>query len=311
MFARTLIDVSAAPGVEWYFPFEIGPAPIERQRIAGGAYLKGLESLLRSGVGAIVQPVIVQCKTEQLDLGPGGGTLCLGDAAQNAGPDQRGEQPEHNDDHQHFDQGESGPACVVGRLGPVPQGFTLIEAMVAIVLAGLVIVTAFGTARVGLQAHERLTSELSRIEGAMAGRELLGEALRNVRAPEQSTDPGFTLTHDTLSFVAQGGAGPLDPDYDWLIRCATGPAGLECVAAPLGHASPAEIAFRMSEVRRWRVRVLAPGESRWQSDWQEANVIPQAVNIELWNDSEPVAVPLRVPLWGWSGNERRDSFPEQ
>jgi hypothetical protein len=144
-----------------------------------------------------------------------------------------------------------------------------------------------------------------------AVRELLRDALRNTRAPEQPGQPGFTLSHDTLAFVAGGGAGPLDPDYDWLISLAPGSRGLEFVGVPLGHARPAQIAFQVPGVTRWQVRALGVGESRWQTDWSEANVTPRAVSIEFWNDSAPIGVPLRVVLWAGRASTSLDSTPDR
>jgi hypothetical protein len=181
--------------------------------------------------------------------------------------------------------------------------------MLAIVLTGVVVLVAYGAASVGLDARARLAADLSRVEGTHAARELLADALRNTRSPDQSGQPGFTVSHDTLSFVAAGGAGPLDPDYDWLISAAPGPHGLDVTGIPLGHAEVARVAFRLRGITHWHVQVLGVGESGWQTQWSEANVTPRAVTIGFWNDSVPVT-PLRVVLWASESPQRRDSLPE-
>jgi hypothetical protein len=176
--------------------------------------------------------------------------------------------------------------------------------MLAFVLTSVVVVVAFATAQVGFDARARLAADLGRVESAHAVRELFRDALRNARAPDEPGQPGFTLAHDTLAFVAGGGAGPLDPDYDWRISIAPGSRGLEFVGVPLGHAHPAQVAFHVPGVTRWQVRVLGVGESQWQTDWSEANVTPRAVSIEFWNDTVPIGVPLRVVLWAGSASNR-------
>jgi hypothetical protein len=183
--------------------------------------------------------------------------------------------------------------------------------MLAIVLTSVVVIIAYGAAHVGFDARARLAGELSQVEGAYAVRELLRDALRNARAPEQPGQPGFTLERNTLSFVAGGGAGPLDPDYDWLLTLTAGPRGLEFVGVPLGHAPTARVTFHVPAVTRWNVRVLGVDASQWQGDWSEANVIPRAVSIELWNDSTRIGVPLRVVLWAGGPADTRDSLAGQ
>jgi hypothetical protein len=176
--------------------------------------------------------------------------------------------------------------------------------MLAIVLTGLVVLLAYTAAQVGFASEARLAARTGTIEGAHAVRELLVDALRNARAPTTDTpqEPGFSLSHDTLSFVAGGGAGPLDPDYDWLLALAPRPgrSGLDVTATPLGHApgyTPPSVSFPVPGVIRWSVRVLAPGDSTWQRTWSEASVLPRAVEIVLTTDSAVPMIPLHVVLW--------------
>jgi hypothetical protein len=179
--------------------------------------------------------------------------------------------------------------------------------MLAIVLTGLVVMVAYAAAQVAFDARARLAASLDRVEGSNAVRALLRDALRNARAAERSGDPGFALAHDTLSFVAGGGAGPLDPDYDWWITVAPDARGLAFAAVPLGHARAARIAFRWPDVTRWQVRALGVGESQWRADWGTPTITPQAVSIAFASDSGPSGPPLRVVLWAGTPALTRDS----
>ena len=178
------------------------------------------------------------------------------------------------------------------------RGFTLLEVMVGFVLTSLVVLLAYAAAQVSFDARARLGADLRTLQGARAMRELVQDALRNVRAPQKSGDPGFSLKDGSLSFVAAGGAPPLDPDYDWLMTLQPRSGGLDLTAAAVGHApvTPAPVVFRLPGVTRWEVRVLAPGGSQWVSEWPTTTVMPRAVAIGLWHDSEPLGPPLQVVL---------------
>lgn len=186
--------------------------------------------------------------------------------------------------------------------------------MVAIVLTSLVVLLAYAAAQVSFDARARLGANLSTLQGARAVRALLQDALRNARAPQRPGDAGFTLTGGRLSFVAAGGAPPLDPDYDWLVTLQPKAGGLDLSAAPVGHAPAARapVAFRVPGVTRWEVQVLAPGASQWMAEWPATTVLPRAVAIGLWHDSEPLGPPLQVVLSPGGPLPRsspEDSFP--
>jgi prepilin-type N-terminal cleavage/methylation domain-containing protein len=176
------------------------------------------------------------------------------------------------------------------------SGFTLIEVLVAIVLTGIVALLAYASAQVSFDARVRLDADLRGLEGVRAMREFLQDALRNAQAPQRPGDPEFTLQADRLSFMTAGGVMPFDPEYDWLVTVEPSASGLGVVAAPLGRAPPVQVAFALLDVNRWDVRVLAPWGSQWLPEWLSGRVMPRAVAIRLWHDSEPVGPPLRVTL---------------
>src|SRR5256885_16487053 len=116
--------------------------------------------------------------------------------------------------------------------------------MVAIVLTSLVVLLAYGAARVSYDAHARLSADLRALQQARALRELLQDALRSARAPQRPGDPLFTLHAGRLSFVTAGGGPPLDPDYDWLLTIEPGADGLALSATPVGPAAARPGAIR-------------------------------------------------------------------
>ena len=174
------------------------------------------------------------------------------------------------------------------------SGFTLLEVMVAIVLTSLVVLLAYGAAQVSYDAQARLGAELRGLQGVRAMRELLRDALLNARSPQLPGDQGFTLQGGHVSFVAAGGGPPLDSDYDWLVTIGPSSDGLTLQATPVGRAPPAQVVVRLSGVTRWEVRVLAPRGSQWLEEWPKTTVMPRAVAIRFWHDSEPIGLPLHV-----------------
>jgi prepilin-type N-terminal cleavage/methylation domain-containing protein len=176
-------------------------------------------------------------------------------------------------------------------------GFTLLEVIVALILTSLVVMLAYGAARVSFDAKARLGAERRTLQGQRAARQMLADALRNVQPPIDPADPPFELKGDRLSFVAAGGAPPLDPDYDWLIS--VGPAGdrVAVVAKPLGNAPVQQVSFTLPQVTRWDVRVLVPGNTvGWLREWPAGSLLPKAVEVRFWNDSLPSGDPLLVTL---------------
>jgi prepilin-type N-terminal cleavage/methylation domain-containing protein len=187
------------------------------------------------------------------------------------------------------------------------SGFTLLEIMVAIVLTSIVVLVAYAMAQATFDARATLATHLRQTESARALRELLRDALRNARAPQRPGDPGVTLSQNNLSFVAAGGAAPLDPDYDWQITLSPTPRGLQFTAVPLGHAPATQVSFLVPDVTRWDVRLLAPQGADWLADWSEPKVMPRAVTISFWNGTRTAIAPLHLVLW--TGALAKDSIP--
>jgi prepilin-type N-terminal cleavage/methylation domain-containing protein len=176
-------------------------------------------------------------------------------------------------------------------------GFTLLEVIVALILTTLVVMLAYGAARVSFDAKTRVGAERRALQGQRAARQMLADALRNVQSPLHPSDPAFELHGDRLSFVAASGAPPLDPDYDWLITVGSAGGRVTLAAKPLGHAPAQEVNLTLPQVTRWDVRVLVPGNTvGWLREWPAGSQLPKAVEMRFWNDSLPLGDPLLVTL---------------
>jgi prepilin-type N-terminal cleavage/methylation domain-containing protein len=174
-------------------------------------------------------------------------------------------------------------------------GFTLFEVMVALMLTSLIAMLAYAAAQVSFDARALLAADLREMQSSRGARQIVSDALRNAQPPQRPDDPGFQLRAERLTFVAAGGAPPLDPDYDWLISIGPAGAEIEFVAKPLGRAPPTEVSFALPGVSRWEVLVPG-GQNEWVPEWPNGTVLPRVVEIRMWNDSAPVGPPFRVNL---------------
>src|SRR5262249_17730074 len=85
------------------------------------------EALLRARIAPDVEPVGVERRPEQLDLGPRGADLRLLLLADEARSDERHQEPDdHHHDH-HLDEREArlSPACTHGRTPHIGRSLTL------------------------------------------------------------------------------------------------------------------------------------------------------------------------------------------
>ncbi len=187
------------------------------------------------------------------------------------------------------------------------RGFTLLELLVAIVLAGVVALLVYGTSRAAFDTETRLAASRRDWQSQRAMRTLLEDALRNARPPLRPGDPGgaFQLhaqtsergvPRDRLTFVTRGGFPPLTGDADWRMTVEATPAGVSVSAVPLGVRAAARVAGLLPGVTGVEIRVQSPGGGPWIRQWAFPAAFPRAVLLTFWSDSAAVGAPLRVAL---------------
>ena len=177
-------------------------------------------------------------------------------------------------------------------------GFTLLEVLLAIVLTSILVLASYGAARVSYDAKVRVGAAVRDAQAARAGTVMIEDLLRNLRAPQQPTDSGFSLDDGRLAFVAGGTGPPLEPGYDWRIHLGPDSGGLRLDAVPIGRARARPVALRIPGVTRWDVQVLSPNGADWIPKWTSARTTPRAIAITLWRDTASVGEPIRLALSG-------------
>jgi prepilin-type N-terminal cleavage/methylation domain-containing protein len=186
------------------------------------------------------------------------------------------------------------------------RGFTLLELIVAIVLAGVVALLVYGAAGAGADIQERLSGKRAAVQSSRAMRVAIEDALRNARPALGYGDTVFTLEDrtddagrpaDRLSFVAAGALAPLTPDADWAVTIEPTPEGLVLAAAPLGFAEPPRVVARLASVTGLDVRALAAGPGQpWSERWVLRTKLPRAVELTYWADTGAIGSPFRLVL---------------
>ncbi len=190
---------------------------------------------------------------------------------------------------------------------PRPRaGFTLLELLVAIVLAGVVALLVYGAAAAGADTQARLRERRLALQAARAFRATLADALRNARPARTLGEKAFTLEEhrdaagrprDRLSFIAAGALPPLTADADWVVTLEPSPEGVSLEAVPLGLAAPTPLVVRLPGVTGLDIRVLGMSQPReWTTRWVFPALVPPAVALTFWTDSGPAGPPLRLAL---------------
>jgi prepilin-type N-terminal cleavage/methylation domain-containing protein len=188
-------------------------------------------------------------------------------------------------------------------------GFTLLELLVAIVLAGVLALLVYGAAGAGFDTQERLAESRAATQSARAIHAVLTDALRNARPGARFGDTAFVIEDgraaggrpaDRLSFITSGATPPLTPDVDWRIVLESTGNRTTLTGSPLGMSDPPSVILPTPGISGLDVRVLPPGaRRRWAEGGIAFTEVPRAVEITWWSDTGVVGLPVRVVLpWG-------------
>jgi prepilin-type N-terminal cleavage/methylation domain-containing protein len=195
-------------------------------------------------------------------------------------------------------------------------GFTLVEVLVALVVAGVVVASAYGV--VGAMAESRRAAERARdvaLPGA-AARRTLEEWLRAAAifdggGPFAGADRRAAgIPRDELAFAVEDG-GALRPGPRrirlWIERSTFGPSGLLAEVTAIGpRVEPAETleVARAAGALDVRYRITVDRREAWVDAWASDSILPEAVEMRIAPGQEYAGDPaaggfpplLRLPL---------------
>jgi prepilin-type N-terminal cleavage/methylation domain-containing protein len=175
------------------------------------------------------------------------------------------------------------------------RGMTLIELMVALVVAGLVTLLASTTLSAARDVEARVLSASDDGDSMTQLRTLLGDAVRHaviaesggVRVVLQPDGRVQALQFETRGVDRPSGAGTL-----WTVTLRVDSAGTVLDADPVGDVRP-RLRARARTVHGIRAQFMAPGESVWRATWDDATTLPAAVEVTwLARDGRHLGVPL-------------------
>ncbi len=186
-------------------------------------------------------------------------------------------------------------------------GFTLLELMVAIVLAGVVALLVYGAAGAAVDAQSRLEQRRLALRSARAWQAIVEDALRNARPAPTRQDTAFVIEDrvdaagrpaDRLAFVTAGSLPPLTADADWRVVLQSSGGALYLTAAPVGVDAPPRSVIAPAGVTGVDVRVLSvTREPEWIDEWRFPRIVPRAIQLTYWTEQGPLApVRLNLPL---------------
>ncbi|MEO6444475.1 MAG: prepilin-type N-terminal cleavage/methylation domain-containing protein [Gemmatimonadaceae bacterium] len=181
------------------------------------------------------------------------------------------------------------------------RAFTLIEVLVALVVTGLVVALAYGTAQAGFDTDDRLAEYRARAESEAVFRTILTDALRHAAAGMRGGEPVFDLADrrlsdgraaDSLSFLTRGVVSPLGSSGMWSVSVWWAGDALHLAAHPLdtmGNAAPVEA--QLTQVDAFDVQMLGRGiGAAWSDMWPGADVAPDAVAFSVTRSAAAGAV---------------------
>jgi len=176
------------------------------------------------------------------------------------------------------------------------RAFTLIEVLLALVITGLVVTLAYGTAQAGFDTQARLTEYRVMGESDAVVRSLLSDALRHAVDGVRGGEAVFDLTdrslsdgtpNDSLRFTTRGVVPPLGSSGSWSVEVWSAGGALHLSAYPETNA-PGELApvqAQLTGVRGLDVQLLGRGMAAvWRDGWAERDVAPDAISFAVVRD---------------------------
>ena len=186
------------------------------------------------------------------------------------------------------------------------KGFTLLELLIAIVLAGIVALLVYGAAAVGTDTQLRITEARRGIAANNAFRATLVDALRNARAASYRSEPLLELEdrvdpdglpRDRLSFITAGGGPPLTPDSEWAVTLESEGSSLRLLARAVGVVRAPTVVMSLPDATGLDVLLLTPGPfSEWVDYWGSYDPLPRAARLTFWSDSGNTAQEIVVGI---------------
>lgn len=168
------------------------------------------------------------------------------------------------------------------------RGLSLIEVMVALVIAGIIALTARSALVAGMDTQDRLTGHSTITEGDARFRALVVQALRHMTDAPAVGMQAFAL-RDTIvagaapshvaEFFSRGLAQPAGTGAVARVRIA--PSGEGLTIAAIGPDGATVLSGVAPGIGGMRMRLRSRGTGDWLDTWPRSLLTPAAVAIEF------------------------------
>lgn len=172
---------------------------------------------------------------------------------------------------------------------PHPEGLTLLELLVAIVISGMVALLAYSAIGSGLDTLSRVDAHRRESQSLALFRPLIADAMRHIADAGVNAPSVFQITRSSagssgkgLVFLTRGIESPLGSSGLWKLTLSPSLSGLRIEAVPLEDVTQSPLVSLVPGVREMRVRVLPTRQDQlWVTNWESPRQHPYAVKIEL------------------------------
>lgn len=147
-----------------------------------------------------------------------------------------------------------------------PAGFTLVETVMALAIAGLVSMLAYSSLNVGLDTEQRVRRASAAADDDTRWRALASDAVRHMIEATQPDRPALIIGPDSMLFRTRALGAPSGAGSAWRVRVTIRDSA--AVMHATNEETGAEIEARMPGVAALRVRAQSLGSpDRWQDAW--------------------------------------------
>ena len=159
------------------------------------------------------------------------------------------------------------------------SGFTLVETVLALAIAGVVAVLSYASLRAGLDTDQRVRAIGTAADDDTRWRALAGGAMRHVLDAAQPGLPALRRGPNLVEFRTSALGTPSGAGAAWSVRLSVQDSA--AVLTAINEETNAEVVARIPGVSALRVRAQSLGSlGEWQEEWTSASP-PAAVRIDF------------------------------
>lgn len=193
------------------------------------------------------------------------------------------------------------------------RGFTLLELIVSITIAGVIALLVYSSASAGFDTRDALAKHRAGAESELRVRSVLSDALRHASDEADAGVSAFDLVDaiepsglpaDQLTFLTRGVLPPLGATALWRLTVSPSAAGLivrgEGVGPQRDGTQPGYTAV-LSHVRGLDVEVASVSDRAWITGWPSNRQLPVAARLTFYDATGQLVGPPLVVRVGLEG----------